>query len=778
MSKRVLFIQHCHMDPVWRRCFDRPATCEGITMPGYAVLEAAQINRWLELAPRGYTFSEGQVAVWRKYLQRYPEKRAVIREYARQGLLDVMLAGETVQDSNMPAAEGLIRNFLLAMPFYHDLVGADHPALKLAWLEDAFGNSPNLPQILRGVGAEVACKLSYRPLADDVWVGIDGTPIYLLDQYPKHSTGAFEKLGPCAQCLGVGCPCCDESGIDFTDDRYTPNIGHIVDAAVDDEHEWAVACCDYEEFRPSHVILNAVYEKAAEHAGRCAIAFGNFSDIYRQLRPRLEAAADQRDDSPSPDLNPGMPGCYVTHIKNKQRVRAISYKLLVAESLLANDAWQRGVPAAPPADLDLAWQRVLFNQFHDAITGTHIDQANEELHDMLDEAESLVDAYLPAPPHPTPPDVFHPVVSEQTTVQLGELTLTVDRCGILAISCAGEDLFGALPHPLSRLRPFRIAELVLEDDWGDAWGMRKAHSGAPHADYSAIALGDWHDSLEVAGGAIRWRGVYRGSSPRINRLAWTVTITPAADGRRLDFTVDVDWDTCSHRLRVYLPVRSDDECATYEVPFGFIERRYDPALLDYSEWNSNTLEFPALHWVNKRIDEQRGVALFNKGLPCNRWAPGAFDLSLLRSPQMGFCSLPYGRLDVWDLDGWRDTGKHRCEFAVMPYTNGVTESELTRLGYAYNLPAPLAPPFRIEGDDVMVTAWKPAQDGSGWILRLQETAGSGASATLIFEEERHVTRVNLLEEKTDKAQHGNHHQFDIHKHGILTVHISAALTGN
>lgn len=773
MAQRLLFLQHCHMDPVWRRCFDRPATRDGYTMSPYSVVEAGQINRWLSLASKGYTFSEGQAAVWRKYLEKYPQNLPRLQQYAREGILDVMLAGETVQDSNMPTAEGLVRNFLIAMPFYRDFVGTDHPGLKLAWLEDAFGNSPNLPQILRGVGAEVACRLSYRRLeGEDVWVGIDGTAIKLLDNFPHKMTGAYAKLPPCHHCDGKGGDCCSGSGIEYLDDKFTPeDLADTIDAAAALDSEWSAALCFYEEFRPSEIIYNVYKEKAAEYAGRCEFVFANFTSLYQQMLPQLTASIAIRDDTPSPDLNPGMPGCYVTHIKNKQRVRDISYRLLCAEAEMANESWQKKLPTPPPEEINRAWQKVLFNHFHDAITGTHIDQANEELHEMLDEAEMIAEQHFPLRKNIGHAGIFHPTDGTKRTLQLGLLEVTIDLHGILAISCNGKDLFGTLAQTIASQRDFRLAELVLEDDWGDAWGMRKAHSGAPHADYSAMALGDWNDSLEIAEQGLRWRGAYRGSSERIKKLSWTITVTPSSDGRRLNFVTEIDWDTCSHRLRVYLPVASQDDTACYEVPFGFIERKYQPELLDYSEWNSNTMEFPALHWVNKRIDDERGVALFNKGLPCNRWAPGAFDLSLLRSPQMPFCSMPHGRRDVWDMDGWRDSGRHRFEFSVMPYTDRVGESELTHIGYQYNMPAPLSPPFEIIGDDVLVTAWKVAEDGSGWILRLQETAGNTSAVELLFGEERTITETNLLEEKTAAAICSISAHFNIHKHGILTLHI-------
>ena len=113
-------------------------------------------------------------------------------------------------------------NFLVAMPFYHELVGRDHPGLKMAWVFDAFGNGPGHPQVLKGVGAEAGCATTYRFCPEDVWVGIDGTKVLCYDNYPAVRKGQFEKHPPCDHCAGKGCDACDGSGLDFGPMRNAP----------------------------------------------------------------------------------------------------------------------------------------------------------------------------------------------------------------------------------------------------------------------------------------------------------------------------------------------------------------------------------------------------------------------------------------------------------------------------------------------------------------------------------------------------------------------------
>ena len=768
----ILLIPHIHFDPTWRRCFDRPAVKHGVTVRPYSEVEALCIERFLKLAPKGYPFSEGQAAVWRKYLERNPGRLPLLRRLARKGTLDVMLAGETVQDTNLPSAEGLVRNFLTAMPLYETLCGADCRGLKLGWVEDAFGNSPNYPQILRGVGAEVACVISYRRLPGDVWQGIDGTRIPCYDRAPKMFSGMFEKLPPCDSCRGKGCPACGDTGLLRRDrldlEHIESSIRHMANGGLEVKGQadggafaveqkganaksalpWCVMSISVEEVLPDARLVALVEKLNAEFAGRARVRFANPSDQYALQRDSLQRLAEEGAAEPPHDLNPGMPGGYVTRIRCKQRARATAYNLLRAESSQAVKTWAKGAPQPPPAEMAEAWRNTVFTHFHDAITGTHIDHAYAELMDMLDAADAT--AFKNGARKPAPAPAFKALPrsgkapAKPKKIRLGELQVEYDLIGIRAVLAGGEDLCGTLRTYASFRRDIRPAELVLDSDVGDAWGRRIGDFPEITRPSTHIPLGAYNDSVETDGHAIRWRGRYRGGNPMVKKLAWTVTCRASCDGRRLDFLTEVDWDTHSHRLMVVFPVKSQETSATYEVPYGFIERAFDPARLDFTQWMANGMDFPALHWVNRRLDASRGVAVLNKGLPCNRWVPGRFDLSLLRSPEWYFCSVEPGSYEFWDVDSQRDTGRHRFEYSLWPYANGVGEAELTRAGYAYNDALP-AHPFTIRGDAI-ATAFKCAENGAGWVLRVQETAGRESAVEIDFGRAVAVCPANLLEQ--------------------------------
>ncbi len=793
MASEILFVPHNHFDPTWRRCFDRPATFGGMTVRSYAEVEGHCIDAWLAAADDGYTFSEGQAVVWRKYLERNPDKKDALRQHARAGRLDMLLAGEVIQDSNLPAAEGLVRNFLVAWPFYKDLVGQDHPGLKLAWVADAFGNSPNLPQLFTQMGADCVGFTTYRVCSGDIWTGIDGTSICCYDWFPAERVGSFEKHPPCEQCQGTGCDACGGKGLVIVGGFDPQMVRKALEKAAAADGDWRVVWMTTEELVPDAQLLKVIDDLNREYAGRATFRFANPSDIREKYMPAMQRTLAEKGAPPVEDLNPAMAGTYVSRIKCKQRTRAISYKLLVAEAHFAHAQWQENAPAAPPAEMDEAWRLIAFNQFHDAITGTHIDSAYTELMETLDRAEAIADEHVPKVKRRRASHRFAEVADETAEREIGPFRVRFDRKGILSILRDGQDVFGVLPSSTRGGRDFRIGELVLEPDFGDAWGRRIAPMGNEAKNHSLVPLGNYHQRVEAAATAIRWRGQYTGNDIKVRKLKWTVTMALSDDGRRLDFVTEVDWDTHSRRIRVLVPVASQDDTATYEVPFGFIDRQWDLDKIDYSQWRGNTMEWPALHWVRKVIDDNRGVALLNKGLPCNRWVPGRLDLSLLRSPEWTFCVVEPEYYEFYDVDGQRDAGRHRFEYSLWPYYNGLTAGDLTRAGYAYNMaglvpsqtapvrrgkaPADAAPPagpiplpFAVSGD-VIVTAFKPAQDGQGWILRLHEANGAATTAVLEFDALRQVTRVDPLERPQGEPTTTQHYQAPLHKHEILTLRL-------
>ncbi len=245
------------------------------------------------------------------------------------------------------------------------------------------------------------------------------------------------------------------------------------------------------------------------------------------------------------------------------------------------------------------------------------------------------------------------------------------------------------------------------------------------------------------GSKVVWSGVYGGTDYMVRSLSWTVTLTRGENDALL-FHTAIDWDTASRCIKAVFPIAAMDTTALYEVPFGYTAREYDAAKVNYSDWSPNYMEYPAQNWVMKKVDGAAGVALFNRGIPGYRWIPGCFEMSLLRSPQFHFVGNEPRNYDFNDLDGLRDSGPHSFDYALLPF--------------AVSAPA-------------VVTAFKPAEDGDGQILRFYNPEGEAAEIGIDFGKSVCVQRCNLLEKNEGEAVQGEIFREKLRGFGIETLRI-------
>lgn len=770
--KTVLVVPQNHFDPSWRRCFERKAVLGNQYIASYAAVEKLIFDRWIAY---GQTITEGQTAILRKYLDNQPDKKVVLSEMADSGHFACLQSGVTVQDTNLPAPEGLIRNFLVEKEFYRDLVGRAHPALRIVPTYDSFGNSANYPQIIRGIGADTTYKTCYHLPETKVWEGIDGSRVAYLDRFLSvEGLGTFEKHPWCPECLGKGCAVCQETGIMEVPELGYDALCHAMKNAAENTGSYTVLNVGGEEMLPEKDLHKAMASMQKQYPDVC-FRIGTAVDIYLHYKKELETALET-EPGYTKELNPTFQGCYVTRIKIKQTVRRLTYQLCTIESQLATAAYCSGKTAEMPDELNQAWRLVAFCQFHDVITGTLIDQAYYEAMDMLEEAEKIIQKYLPKQAVKTASD-GQPSYTTQRIFNWGPHTITVDDKGILSIITNGKDLFGVKPYKRWG-RPFRIGELVLEPDMGDAWATRVKPYFDPVNNQSLLQLGDYQYLEQVSDEKIVWKGCYKddtssytgqGTDYMVRKLTWRMELIRGT-GDRLEFKTDMDWDTDSRRIRIMFPVRSEKREAIYEIPFGYMVRKYEPEKLNYHKWSPDYMEYPAQNWVLQTIDKDSGVALLNKGLPCWRWYPGCFELSVLRSPQAHFVGNEQRNYDFNDYKELRDGGMHSFAYAILPYTNSLPISEISQIALDYNRGDRFTLPFTVS-KPAIVSAWKPAQDGSGMILRFYNPEANEAETVLEFDKDIWIEPCNLLEDsdKYPMPQYGRMYRKHMRPFEITTV---------
>jgi alpha-mannosidase len=216
-----------------------------------------------------------------------------------------------------------------------------------------------------------------------------------------------------------------------------------------------------------------------------------------------------------------------------------------------------------------------------------------------------------------------------------------------------------------------------------------------------------------------------------------------ADTDTVDVINDIDWHEQHVLLKAAFPLAASGPMATYEIPYGSIER---PTTRNNS-WEKARFEVPAMRWADLG-DSKHGFSLLNEAKYGYDAVDNTLRLTLLRSA-------------TWP-DPDADQGHQRFSYALYPHA-GVWKQALTeRHGYEYNYElraqqvAPHAGSLPLEHsyasvspDNVVLTAVKKAEDDNGLIFRVFEWAGKQSDITFTVPAgATGATETNLMEKPT------------------------------
>ena len=412
--KKVHIIARNHMDPSWLRCFtdhfSHPETGE-IVRP-YSDIEELQILEYMDFAERyGVKYQIEQSLVVRRFLERNPDQKARFRRLVRAGLLELAGGGEAVIDVNLTQGESWARNHLYSRTYYRKEFGHDP---RYAITPDIFGLASQLPQFFRSIGYD-ALIIFDRVFKKNkpYWKGLDGTLLvldscFLQPPEPNLRTADCVKLPACPACRGEGCAFCEGTGIDTSYNMTRPDKELLqsayygnMSADVFLEKLLAVEKDEYfvmittEEPPIGEHLYGPLKEAAARHGIEVDyLGFEENHDVWcGGYEEKLRSGRILPDEiDPRPDGNPAGAGCYSTRIEIKKANRELENLLFEAESLAVlarlSGGWKEGErPERPyPArKIEALWNKMAFLQFHDCVTGTHVDASYGELRRVIRE---------------------------------------------------------------------------------------------------------------------------------------------------------------------------------------------------------------------------------------------------------------------------------------------------------------------------------------------------------------------------------------------------------
>ena len=173
-SGNVALVGHSHLDIAyyWRRIHVVHKNARTILIQ----------MRLMDQYP-DFKYAHTQPYTYELLAEYYPELFKELKEKIHSGQFEPVGAMYVEPDCNIPAAESLIRQCLYGQLYYREAFGI---TVDNAWLPDVFGNSWILPQILKKSGVDyfVSNKMSTWndtnrfPHNNFLWKGIDGTRIY------------------------------------------------------------------------------------------------------------------------------------------------------------------------------------------------------------------------------------------------------------------------------------------------------------------------------------------------------------------------------------------------------------------------------------------------------------------------------------------------------------------------------------------------------------------------------------------------------------------------
>jgi alpha-mannosidase len=233
-------------------------------------------------------------------------------------------------------------------------------------------------------------------------------------------------------------------------------------------------------------------------------------------------------------------------------------------------------------------------------------------------------------------------------------------------------------------------------------------------------------------------------------------------------TTDVDWRERHILLKAAFPLAATSKNATYEIPYGAIER---PTTRDNS-FEKARFEVPALRWADEG-DGQHGFSLINNSKYGYDGVGNVLRLTLLRSPT--------------SPDPQADQGMQHFSYGLYPHAGDWKQAGTVEHGYEFNylLTATVVAPHAgalpgtysyasVSSPDVILTAMKKAEDSNALILRMYESGGKSEQVKVRLPVGATRASVTNLMEQEDGAAvplSDSTATVSIHPYEILTLKV-------
>jgi alpha-mannosidase len=300
----------------------------------------------------GYNYLLCQVPLMEMLRDSYPELWARTKARIAEGSVLVEGGMWLEPDTNLPCGEALIRQVALAKDFFREELGRD---TKVLWLPDSFGFSAALPQIMKGAGLDY---FATKKLIDNYtdgepfpyvvfsWKGLDGSEV-LAHVYRKCNS----PLDPKTLAKRWNLDRVQKDGVSSY--LFPFGYGDGGGGPTREMLEFSRRLGDLEGNPRTRMSGPREFFEDLESRGRPAESYSG--ELYFQ---------EHR-------------GTYTSQARTKRANRKAEIALRDADLWSAFASSLAGL-TPPEAALRELWRKLLFNHFHDIISGASIHRVHEE----------------------------------------------------------------------------------------------------------------------------------------------------------------------------------------------------------------------------------------------------------------------------------------------------------------------------------------------------------------------------------------------------------------
>ena len=733
----VALVAHSHLDLAyyWRRIHTVQKNLRTI------LIQLRLMDRYPE-----FKYTHTQAYTYETLEKYYPDVFAELKEKIRNGQFEPVGGMYVEPDCNIPAAESLIRQCLYGQKYFREKFGI---TVNNCWLPDVFGNSWILPQILKKSGIDyfVSNKMSTWndtnrfPHNNFIWKGIDASEVYACvppthfitwnmpsqiqenwEAYQDKNTG-----GQTMSMFGYG-----DGGSGVTEEMLEMMKRFDKISAMP---------------KTEHISGKDFLEKNFKNNDKLEKWDG---ELYLEMHR----------------------GTFTTKSVLKQYNRRLEYKIREAEIISV----LRSASGAeyPSKTLEECYKKLLINQFHDILPGSHINPVYKDAIADYEWVDKQLDLIINSGEK-----YFNSLNFDRNS-----LTFIEDENG-RAIR-HGKNGFWAIPKLSALSNGDIIDETTDEADWitiGD-FVETPFYRIKFNPDGSMASLFDKENDREWVDGEFNKLKVYE-DNPGVYD-AWDILpnykdkeITPELtkelcllnkDSESAEFTVTVkigeskwkriirlfrrsrgieienivDWKERRRLVKAQYDCNVLTREAVCDTSAGYIKRETH----SNTSWQKARFEVCCHKWVDL-AEQGGGVALINEGKYGVGFCENSMSLSLLRGTV---------RPDIES-----DMGKHDFCYMLMPHSGSFVDAQINNKAFEYNVPltkADVSCANKFSG--LFLQAMKRSEDGKHIVVRLSEQ--DGKRGTLKFP--KPVKVLNMLEDVLYESDKIEYKPFEILTIGI------------